>query len=749
MKAQRFSIEWEGKTLIIETGRLALQADASCTVQIGDTVVLATAVMSKDARPDLGFFPLMVDYEEKYSAAGKIKGSRFIKTEGRPSDEAVLTSRMIDRTVRPLFAQDLRNEIQVICNVLSFDGENDADVAALIGAATVLHMSRIPWNGPVAGVRVGRVNGEWVINPTYKERELSDMDLVVCGTEDKLIMMEAGAVIVPDNEIVEGIARGLKSLSAPLSLMKNVRDAVGNEKTALSIDKTLAQARSHVELLARAFIDAKVEERFFSVPLATKQEREAAKSLISKELGVYLAEQGVVEEHVHFGTSLVYDEVQAAISRAILEQGRRVDGRGLEDIRALHADVSILPRTHGSGLFMRGETQVLSTATLAGPSAEQIIDTMELDVKKRYIHHYSFPPYSVGEVKPLRGPGRREIGHGALAEKALVPVMPDKDAFPYVVRVVSETLGSNGSSSMASTCGSTLALMDAGVPIKAPVAGVAIGLASSPDMKKWKVITDLQDLEDGEGGMDFKITGTDTGVTAVQLDTKTIGLPMDLVREAFRQAKQGRLQVLEVMGSAIASPRAELSRFAPRIESLRIKPEKIREVIGPGGKIINEIIDKTGVEIDIEDDGLVMVTSTSADGMKQAMEWILRIVTDPEVGHEYKGKVTRIMDFGAFVEILPGKEGLVHISEMAPFRVNKVTDVVKEGDEVFVKLTEIDSMGRTNLSMSKAKGNDQLYAKLPRHTPSSSDERRPSRPPHGKFNARGGGSRRPPTRSKS
>ncbi|OGL89374.1 polyribonucleotide nucleotidyltransferase, partial [Candidatus Uhrbacteria bacterium RIFCSPLOWO2_02_FULL_53_10] len=698
MDIKQFKLDWGGKTLAVETGRLAHQADAACTVQIGDTIVLTTVVMSKDVRPGMGFFPLMVDFEEKYAAAGKIKGSRFIKKEGRPSDEAVLTSRMIDRTIRPLFPARLLNEVQIVCNVLSFDAENDADIPAMIGTCIALHMSNIPWNGPVNGVRMGLLDGTWVVNPTYKERERAMADLVVCGTSDKLIMMEAGVNIVPDDSIVEGIAEGLKQLEPLIAFTEQIRLAVGLEKVDPTTESDEARAiREQVETLAKPFITKQVEAHMFSAPLATKTERSLAKSKIYADLSVHLTEQGIAGEHHVHGTSLIYDEVQRYVSEQILKKDRRVDGRGIEDVRAIGADVSFLPRTHGSAIFSRGETQILSTTTLAGPSFEQIVDTMEMDIKKRYMHHYAFPAFSVGETKPNRGPGRREIGHGALAEKALEPVLPSKEDFPYVMRVVSETMGSNGSSSMGSTCGSTLALMDAGVPIKAPVAGVAIGLASSQDMSQWKVITDLQDLEDGPGGMDFKITGTRDGVTAVQLDTKTAGLPMEVVREAFRQAKNGRVKILDVMETTISQPRTELSKYAPRIESLMIHPDKIREVIGPGGKIINAIIDATGVDINIEDDGLVTVTSVDANGIKEAIQWIKNIVAEAEVGATYKGKIVRLMDFGAFAEFLPGKDGLVHISEIAPFRIGKVTDAVKEGDEVFVKVIEIDSMGRVNL----------------------------------------------------
>lgn len=728
MEIKTFSTMWAGRELTIEVGRMAFQADAACTVRYGDTMVMSTAVMSKDVRPGMSFFPLMVDYEEKYSAAGKIKGSRFIKKEGRPSDQAVLAGRMIDRTLRPLFNNSMRNDIQVINSVLSFDEENDPDVVAIIAACTVVHMSKIPWNGPVAGIRMGYINGEWVANPTYAQREEATSDLVVCGTTDRLLMVEASAEQVGDDAMATGVEEGLKALAPVIDLIQQVRDAVGSEKVdpLANVDPEEAAARERVEAIAKPFIEQKVEELFFAAPLDRKIDRAVARGKLTDELKTFLAEQGVEDDEIGYGTGIVYGEIENVISRQILASDRRVDGRAIEEIRMLKGDVGLLPRTHGSALFLRGETQVLSTVTLAGPGAAQVIDTMEVDEKKRYMHHYSFPPFSVGETKPLRGPGRREIGHGALAEKALEPVLPSKEAFPYVMRVTSDTMGSNGSSSMGSVCGSTLALMDAGVPISNPVAGVAIGLASTPDMSEWKVFTDLQDLEDGHGGMDFKVAGTKDGVTAIQLDTKTIGLSVDIVREAFRQAAQGRMQILDVITSAIAEPRADLSPYAPRIESLQIHPDKIRDVIGPGGKQINEIIDETGVEIDIEDDGTVTITSKESEGMKKAIEWIKTLTADVEVGKTYHGTVVRLMDFGAFVEVLPKKDGLVHISEMAPYRVNQVKDIVKEGDKVFVKVTEIDSMGRTNLSMKQAEGN--TYPEPPKQAPKPEGKDRPRGP---------------------
>ncbi|NQV12229.1 polyribonucleotide nucleotidyltransferase [Candidatus Uhrbacteria bacterium] len=716
MSVQTFETEWAGRTLKIETGRFAHQADASCTVQYGDTVVLATAVMSKETRPGMHFFPLMVEFEEKYSAAGKIKGSRFMKKEGRPSDQAVLSGRMIDRGIRPLFDNSIRNDIQVIVSVLSFDEENDPDVLGIIGSACVLHMSQIPWNGPIAGSRVGRVNDEFVLNPTYAVREESSMDLVVSGTTDRLLMVEADAKQLSDDLMGDAIEFGLKSLAPVMELLEKVKATVGSEKIdpatlAPETDEEKA-ARANVEKLSLPLIASGTEKYFFGDPLARKVDRGVARAKIEADLVEALLSQGVDKDHLSYGTSMIYSEVENVISAQILKNDRRVDGRAILDVRALEADTGILPRTHGSALFSRGETQILSTVTLAGPGAQQIVDTMEMDVKIHYMHHYTFPPFSVGEAKPMRGPGRREIGHGALAEKALIPVLPAIADFPYTIRVTSDTMGSNGSSSMGSVCGSTLSLMDAGVPILAPVAGVAIGLASVPDMSEWKVFTDLQDLEDGQGGMDFKVAGTREGVTAVQLDTKTIGIDMAIVREALVQGKACRNKILDVIEAEIKTPRAELSAYSPRIEALKINPEKIRDVIGPGGKMINEIIKETGVDIDIEDDGTVTITSKEAEGMRQAIAWVQSLVEEVEVGKTYKGKVTRLMDFGAFVEVLPKQEGLVHVSELAPWRVEKVGDIVKEGQIIFVKIVEIDAMGRINLSMKKAEGN--VYPEPPK-----------------------------------
>ncbi len=731
MNEQRFETLWGGKKLTIEVGKYAAQASGSCLVQYGETVVLATATISPDKREGLDFFPLMVDYEEKMYAAGRIKGSRFIKKEGRPTDEAVLISRFIDRALRPLFDERIRNDIQIIVTALSFDTENDPDVIGLIAASCALHTSNIPWNGPIGCVRVGQVNGEWVLNPTYAAREKSLLDLSFAGTPKKIIMVEAGANEAPEEVVLEAFRFGQKHLAEPIKLIEEVRAAVGKEKIDPSIKKTEAQEK--VEALAKPFIVKKVAELFFGMPQASKSERSAQKAELKKLTKAYLIEQGVEEVLLSFGTSIVSSVLEEEVSREILENEKRVDGRSMTQIRPLVNEVAVLPRVHGSGHFKRGETQVLTVVTLGAPGDEQTLDGMETVGTRRYFHHYNFPPFSVGEVKPLRGPSRRDIGHGGLAEKALMPMMPDKEAFPYTIRAVSEVLGSNGSSSMGSTCGSTLALMDAGVPIKAPVAGIAMGLATDAS-GKWKVITDLQDLEDGKGGMDFKIAGSARGITAIQMDTKTDGLLPEIVETTLKQAKDARMEILKAMALAIAAPRPELSPYAPRIITLRINPELIGNVIGPGGKTINEIIATTGVQaIDIEDDGLVMITSTNAEGAQKALAWVQNLTREPKVGEVYTGKVVRIMDFGAIVEYLPKRDGMVHVSMLAPWRVELVSDIVKLGQEVQVKIMEMGADGRTSLSMKDAPGN--VYPERP--APRAPGDLPPPRP----VRSNGGGGR--------
>lgn len=708
MEAQHeYSIDVAGRKLTIGVGLLAQQANGSCTVRYGDTVALCTATMGSSDRQGIDFFPLQVDYEERMYAAGRIKGSRFIKREGRPTDEAILSGRLIDRAIRPLFDDEIRRDVQVVATVFSHDQENDADVPSLIGSSCALMLSDIPWDGPIAAVRIGRKNNEWIVMPTYQQIDEGDLELVVAGTSDKTIMVEAGANELSEELMLEAMKIAQETLGPIIDLIRRVAAEHSkpkwNQETELSEEtRTNKRKLRTLKKRASALVRDLAPSIIWAKPLMTKADRKHAKEQLEEKLIETLGAEGIPEEHLTHVHEWMKDLVNAEVTRSIIQEHRRVDGRSLTDVRTLKCLVDVMPRTHGSGLFQRGETQVLSNVTLGAPSMEQTLDTMEFQTKKRYFHHYNFPGYSVGEAKSSRGPGRREIGHGALAERALMPMLPEKDTFPYTIRVVSEVLGSNGSSSMASTCGSTLALMDAGVPIKAPVAGVAMGIALDEETQRYAILTDIQDLEDGKGGMDFKITGTRQGITAVQMDTKTRGLPWDAVVQTFSQALQGRTDILDEMEHIIPKPRENLSRWAPRIESFHINPEKIRDVIGPGGKMIHEIIAQTKVEIDIEDDGLVMITSADPEGMQKAKDWIKQLTREVAVGEVFTGPVTRIMDFGAFVEILPKQEGLVHISELAPHRVDSVHDVVKVGDMVTVKVYEIDSMGRINLSIKRA-----------------------------------------------
>lgn len=702
MNPQTFSIEFAGRPLTIGVGKLAQQAGGACTIQYGDTLALCTATLG-DAREDAGYFPLTVEYEERMYASGKIKGSRFIKREGRPTDEAILSGRLIDRALRPLFASDLRNEVTVVTTVFSHDQENDADIPALIGASCALAMSDIPWNGPIAAVRVGLKDGAYILLPTYQETEEGELDLVIAGTKDKTLMVEAGAKRVSEEAMLGAIRFAHEHLAPLIDLIERVVAAVGVEKRVLQIPRS-EEEQARIQT-ASAFLQTQ-RGTLFAEPLRTKADRKTAVTRLKAALEAHLTADGTSPKDAMRGLSAIVDAfVDTEVTHLILQEKRRADGRALDEVRSLSSEVALIPRTHGSGLFLRGQTQVLSTVTLGSPGMEQTLDTMEYATTKRYFHHYNFPSYSVGETRPSRGPGRREIGHGALAERALIPVLPPRDQFPYTIRVVSEVLGSNGSSSMGATCGSTLALMDAGVPLLEPVAGIAMGMASDEKTGAYQVITDLQDIEDGDGGMDFKIAGTKTGITAIQMDTKTSGVPWHVVEEAIHQSRAARLHVLETMLATIPEPRAELSKYAPRIVSFKINQDRIRDVIGPGGKVINEIIATHKVQIDIEDDGTVMVTSVNLESLDKAVAWIKQLTREVQAGEKFSGPVTRILDFGAFVEILPKVEGLVHVSEMAPYRVGKVTDIVQVGQVVNVVVKEIDSMGRLNLSMKLAEGN--------------------------------------------
>ncbi|MEW6610950.1 MAG: polyribonucleotide nucleotidyltransferase [Patescibacteria group bacterium] len=701
MDPKNFTFEWGGRTLTIEQGRLAGQAHGAVTVRYGDTVVLATAVISEKEREKVDYFPLLVDYDEKLYAAGKIKGSRFIKREGRPSDEAILTTRLVDRSIRPLFDERMRRDVQVFLTTLSFDQENDPDILLLNAASLALSLSPIPWGGPLAGVRVGRIKGEWVLNPTYKAREESELDVVIAGTHEKIVMIEAGAHVVTEEVMGEAIEFGWKHLRSLLRFMQELIETQGITKqnewiphvTAEDIARHAALKEKAKQLLEGTF------EKLLN--LSSKTERAAEETSLKQKLDdAFKADNEVTKEERAEVETIFHELWVEAVTARVFGEGKRVDGRTFEQIRPLNIEVGLLPRTHGSALFTRGETQALSVVTLGSPSSEQTLDTMEESGKKRYMHHYNFPGFSVGEVSPLRGVSRREIGHGALAEKAILPVLPkDKEIFPYTIRVVSDIMSSNGSSSMASTCGSSLSLMDAGVPISAPVAGIAMGLWTTPDESQYRILTDLQGIEDHEGGMDFKVAGTHQGITAIQLDVKVSGLTLPMIKETLQQARKGRMEILEKMNAVIAAPRPEMSPYAPRIYTLQINPDKIRDVIGPGGKVINEIIAKTGVQIDIEDSGLIMVTALSKESAEKALEWIKNLTREVQVGELFQGKVTRIMDFGAFVEVLPKQEGLVHISQLAPYRVNNVTDIVNIGDTIPVKVIEIDEMGRINLSL--------------------------------------------------
>lgn len=678
---------------------MAKQASGAVKVSYGDTVVLATAVMKTGAASNMGYFPLMVDYEERYYAAGKIKGSRFIKREGRPSDEAVLTGRMIDRSIRPLFDKRMRNEVQVIITVLSIDGENNPDTVSMIAASIALSISNIPWNGPIAAVKVGKVNGELVLNPINGDLEDGDLELVIAGTEEKTNMIEAAAKEVPEEEIAQAFEFGQNALAIIAKFIKDIQKEAGKEKA----QPALLQGEPEFEdKIRELFMTEKLEKSLY---IKEKKEMEKAVDEIKEEVFTYIKETYPEDFDKRKDiANLILDEVcDEIIHKNIIESEKRPDGRGLKEVRKITIQTGVLPRTHGTGLFTRGETQALTVTTLGSPGDEQIIDTMEVDMKKRYIHHYNFPPFSVGEVRFMRGPGRREIGHGALAEKALVPVLPSKEEFPYTMLLVSEVLESNGSSSMASTCGSTLSLMDAGVPIKRPVSGIAMGIIVGKNESEFKVLSDIQGMEDHYGDMDFKAAGTEKGITALQMDVKVDGVTIEMLKSILAQSKESRMFIMGEMLKVIAEPRKEMSPYAPRIITIKINPDKIRDVIGPGGKIINEIIDETGVQIDIEDDGMVFITSPDQASADKASEWVRNLTREVKAGEIFNARIVKIMDFGAFAQVLPGQDGLIHISELADRRVEKVDDVVKVGDMVVVKVKEIDKMGRINLSMKDAK----------------------------------------------
>ncbi|HZU12588.1 MAG TPA: polyribonucleotide nucleotidyltransferase [Chloroflexota bacterium] len=681
------SIDFAGRSLTIETGKVAWQANGAVTVRYGDTIVLATAVASKAPRPNIDFFPLTVDFEEKLYAAGKIPGG-YIKREGRPSTEAILTSRLTDRPLRPLFPKGFRNDVQIMVTPLSVDHVNDPAILSVIGASAALTISDIPFNGPVGAVRVGYIDDKIVINPQLPDLENSRLDLVMAATRDAIVMVEAGAKEVPEDVVLEALRLGHDAILPVIEMQERLRQAAGKEKREFP----LKQVPDDLVAAMNDYIGTRLHDNLVH---PDKQAREEAVDALEAEVVAHFEAQETWDAG---DIASVFESIlKKTVRGMILKENVRPDGRTRTEIRPLSVEVGLVPRVHGSGLFSRGQTQALTIATLGSGSDEQIIDGLGLEEAKRYLHHYNFPPFSVGETRPVRGPGRREIGHGMLAERALEAVIPDQESFPYTIRLVSEILSSNGSTSMAATTGSTLALMDAGVPIKAPVSGIAMGLITD-DAGNYAILTDIQGVEDALGDMDFKVTGTRDGVTAIQMDIKVSGLTREIMQEALEQARQARLVILDKIHEVMPEPRSELSEFAPRITRIKINPDKIGTVIGPQGKMIKKIIEETKAQVDIEDDGSVFIATNNADSAQKAIDMIKGLTQEVEVGQTYNGTVKRILDFGAFVEVLPGKEGLVHISQLANHRVNRVEDVVNVGDHLEVKVTGIDSMGRINLS---------------------------------------------------
>lgn len=686
-----FTTTIAGREFSVEIGEVAQLASGAALVRYGDTVVLATATASQKPRDGVDFFPLSVDYEEKMYSVGKIPGG-FLKREGKPSEKAILTSRVIDRPIRPLFPKDYRNDVGIVTTVMSVDIDNSPEVCAMNGASIAISISEMPFAGPVGAVVVGLVDGEFVINPTLEQREKSEMYVTVAGTKEKVVMIEAGANEVAEDVMFEAIVYAHGEIKKICDFINQIVAEVGKKK-----EPYIAHEVDH-DLFDKVYAFS-YDKVCAAIDTDDKRIRDERMKVLTDEVIEYLGEE--IEGREAELDEIFYKIQKEIVRKWLFEDHKRVDGRGIDEIRPLSAKVGILPRVHGSGLFSRGQTQVLTVATLGAVSESQTLDGLDEETSKRYMHQYNFPSYSVGETKPSRGPGRREIGHGALAERALKPVIPSEEEFPYAIRLVSEVLSSNGSTSQGSVCGSTLALMDAGVPIKAPVAGISCGLITHGD--DFLTMVDIQGVEDFYGDMDFKVAGTKKGITAIQMDIKVDGLTYDIIKTAFEKTRKARCYILdEVMLKAISEPRAELSKYAPKIITTKVPVEKIKDVIGTGGKVIQKIIADTGVKIDINDDGSVYILSEDTDAAKRALETVEGIVAEPEVGKIYKGKVTKIMDFGAFVEFMPNREGLVHISKLDTKRVNKVEDVVSEGDEIMVKLVEIDRMGRNNLSRKDA-----------------------------------------------
>lgn len=681
-----YSIELGGRTLTMEIGKIAKQANGAVLVRYGDTAVVVAATGTKTPREGVDFFPLTVDFEEKMYAVGKIPGG-FIKREGRPAETAILTSRLIDRPIRPMFPEGYHNDVQIVATAVSVDPDNAPDIPAMIGASCALSISDIPFEGPIAGVRVGMIDGQYIINPTIEQAKVSRLNLAVAGTKDAILMVEAGAKEISEDEMLDAIWFGHEEIKKLVEWQEKIMAEVGKPKMEVPVYEPPAELAAEIEAYGAEQLKAALMD-------ANKLEREENVARIKAEIA-----EAFMEKYPDNAKDVAYITqklVKKIVRRTISVDKIRPDGRALDEVRPVTCEVGLLARPHGSALFTRGQTQILNVLALAPLSEAQTLDGLGVELTKRYIHHYNFPPYSVGETKPLRSPGRREIGHGALAERALLPVIPSEEEFPYAIRLVSETLESNGSSSMGSVCASTLSLMDAGVPIKAPVAGVAMGLVKDGDY--FTILTDIQGLEDALGDMDFKVAGTKNGITAIQMDIKIDGINKEIFKQALAQAKRGREHIMGIMLDCISEPRKELSKYAPKITTIHVDPEKISKIIGPGGKTIKKIVEETGAKIDIEEDGRVYITAVNSEEAAKAIDMINGITAEAEVGKVYTGKVTRLMAFGAFVEILPGKEGLVHISQLSTERVNKVEDVVSVGDEIVVKVTEIDQKGRINLS---------------------------------------------------
>ena len=694
---RKFETTFAGRPLVVETGKMAQLANGSCLVTYGETAVLVTATASAKPRDGIDFFPLSVDFEERLYAVGRIPGS-FTRREGRPSEKAILSSRQIDRPMRPLFPKDLRNDVSIVCTVMQTDYDNSPEVVALLGASIAVSISDIPFDYVVGGCQVGIVDGKTVINPTVEQRKVSEMDVTLCATADKIVMIEAGANEVPEEQMFNSLMEAHEEIKKIVAFIADIKAQIGKPKFEYEqhdIDHDLFDK-----------LEAECNDKFeAAMDTDDKTVRDAGVREIVDEFEATLSEE-YLEEH---GANLpeCVDKLQKKIVRRWLANGKRVDGRGMEEIRPLASEVGVLSRAHGSGMFTRGQTQVLTICTLGTMGDAQELDTIFEDKEKRYIHHYNFPSFSVGETRPSRGPGRREIGHGALAERALLPVIPSAEEFPYAMRLVSEVISSNGSTSQGSVCGSTLALMDAGVPIKAPVAGISCGLIT--DGGQETTFTDIQGVEDFYGDMDFKVAGTKKGITAIQVDIKVDGLTPNIIKEAFRKCKVARYEILdEVMLKAIDKPRADVSDWAPKMTTMQIDPDKIREVIGKGGSVIQKIVAESGAQIDISDEGVITIAAVKASDANMAKQMIEAIVKEPEVGEIYYGKVVRLMNFGAFVNIMPNKDGMVHISKMADHRIEKVEDAVNVGDMVWVKITEIDDKGRINLSMKDVKDEEKV-----------------------------------------